>query len=331
MSTDPSPSSTVSVVIVNWNRVGFLRTALAGLRRHAHHALDIVVVDNGSADGSAVMVRSEFPEARLIALPENVGQCAGLNAGIEAARNDTVISLDNDAFVVEGSIPVIVEQFARNSRLAVLHGHIIDYDHGRDVWWWGWYGRDAKTYADTEFATPWKIAEGLCALRRSAVLGVGGFPDEYFIMEAGRDLAIRLVDAGYELRYHPAVAFRHMAALERVHDDRARLHGDQRMYYKIRNELWTLWKHYPLGRAIVGTSAKLVTGAVLMTGRRGLPTYFRAVRDAFAGLPAARRRRRPVSRRTLRQVEYSRVHAVRRLREVMSWYYAPARAAGRQP
>ncbi len=314
---------TVTVLTVNWNRRALLEDLLQDLRQQNYPGMEVVVVDNGSKDGSADMVVQAFPEVRLVRLSENLGQCAGLNAGLKAARSDIVISLDNDGLLEPGSVARIVAKFEERPRLAALQGRVIDYDSREEVWWWDWYGFDQARYGGQEFSTPWKVAEGLCALRRRAVVEVGGFAEEYFIMEAGRELAIRLIDAGYEIRYSPDIAFLHKAALERAVGDPTRLHSNRRMYFKLRNELWTVWKHYPWYRVIIKTIFKLLTGAALMLGPGGLGTYLRAVRDAFRGLPMILKNRRPARKQTIKSVEYSRIRAVRFVREVMAWYYAP--------
>jgi GT2 family glycosyltransferase len=205
--------------------------------------------------------------------------------------------------------------------MAVLHGKIIDFDTREHVWWWGWYGFREQDYAEREFPTPWKIAEGLCALRRDAALAVGGFPEEYFIMDAGRDLAIKLIDAGYEIIYTPGVVFEHKSCEARERTDRYRLHSDRRMYFKLRNELWTLWKHYPLHHVIAKTPIKMGIWAYVMARRGSFSHYIRAMADAYKALPEIASKRRPVSRRTLQQVEYSRMRAINQLGDVMSWYY----------
>jgi GT2 family glycosyltransferase len=308
-------------MIVNWNRRDYIKATLQHLRDHWYRGMEVLVVDNASTDGTPEMIASEFPEMRLMSLPENVGQCKGLNIGLENSRAEVVISLDNDAILQPGSIERILAKFSERPRLAVLHGKIIDYDNREHVWWWEWYGFKKSEYEEREFATPWKIAEGLCALRRDAVLEVGGFPEEYFIMEAGRDLAIKLVEAGYELTYVPGVAFEHKSSAEREKTDRYRLHSDRRMYYKLRNELWTLWKYYPIHHVIAKTGMKMAMWAYVMTKQGSLPTYARAIVDAYKGLPMIMEKRRPVSKRTLRTIEYSRVQALKQLRGVMSWYY----------
>jgi GT2 family glycosyltransferase len=318
----PSESEvTVSVLIVNWNRQDYIKATLEDLRSKWYPGMEVVVVENGSTDGTPDMIAAEFPEVRMIRLEQNVGQCKGLNIGLREARADVVISLDNDATLQDGSIEKIIAKFRQRPKMAVLHGRIIDFDHRGDVWWWGWYGFPEAEYGQREFPTPWNIAEGLCALRRKAVLEVGGFPEEYFIMAAGRDLAILLIDAGYEIIYTPEVAFFHKAGAEREKTDRYRLHSDRRMYFKLRNELWTLWKYYPVHQAVAKSLMKTVMWAPLMARRGSLACYAQAMVDAYKALPEIARKRKPASRQTIRTVEYSRLRAMKQLRGVMSWYY----------
>ncbi len=72
-----------------------LRRALESARRQRFPVLEIIAVDNASTDGSAEMVRRDFPDVRLVALPANVG-AAARNAGVAAAKGDVVVTLDND-------------------------------------------------------------------------------------------------------------------------------------------------------------------------------------------------------------------------------------------
>src|SRR5712692_1334214 len=87
----------ISVVVANWNRRDLLRACLASLERQTFRDFEIIVVDNGSEDGSADMVAAEFPAARLIRNSENRGFCAANNQGIAAARGRFIALLNNDA------------------------------------------------------------------------------------------------------------------------------------------------------------------------------------------------------------------------------------------
>ena len=97
----------VSAVVVNYQQRDLLRSCLVSLRealRPFEDAQEIVVVDNGSSDGSVEMVREEFPEARLIELTENTGFAGGVAAGIRNAAGDWLFCVNNDATVESDAI-----------------------------------------------------------------------------------------------------------------------------------------------------------------------------------------------------------------------------------
>ncbi len=76
----------VSVVIPNWNGRRFLSECLGALRSQSYENVETIVVDNGSTDGSAEFISSEFPEVRLVAHSKNLGFAEGTNTGIREAR-----------------------------------------------------------------------------------------------------------------------------------------------------------------------------------------------------------------------------------------------------
>ena len=90
-------SSVTTVVIPNYNGIRYLDDCLGAMRRQAVKPDRVIVVDNGSEDGSAEYVRRRYPETELIALPDNSGFCGAVNAGIRASAGaDYVILLNND-------------------------------------------------------------------------------------------------------------------------------------------------------------------------------------------------------------------------------------------
>ena len=99
----------VSIVIVNWNTAGHLRAAIASChRRHGDLSVEVIVVDNGSSDGSVQMVREEFPQARIIANDENLGYVRAGNQGIAAATGRYILMLNSDAELTEGCLQELV-------------------------------------------------------------------------------------------------------------------------------------------------------------------------------------------------------------------------------
>jgi GT2 family glycosyltransferase len=87
----------LSVVVVNWNSIDDLRCCLAALRTQTHSELEVIVVDNGSKDGSADMVAAEFPDYLLRRETENLGFAEACNRGIATSRGEWVAMLNNDA------------------------------------------------------------------------------------------------------------------------------------------------------------------------------------------------------------------------------------------
>jgi GT2 family glycosyltransferase/glycosyltransferase involved in cell wall biosynthesis len=120
-SEQPANNRAASVVIPNWNGKDLLArylpsvvTALAG-----NAANEIVVVDNGSTDGSAEYVRSVFPQVKLIALDTNLGFGGGSNAGFRAASNDIVVLLNSDMRVAPDFLAPLLDGFADSQVFAV--------------------------------------------------------------------------------------------------------------------------------------------------------------------------------------------------------------------
>ena len=107
LANDTKPATiAASIVIPNWNGRDllekYLPSVIAGLEDHP--GSEIIVVDNGSDDGSAELVRERFPQVTVLALPRNLGFGGGSNAGFRAAKNDIVVLLNSD-MRVERRVP----------------------------------------------------------------------------------------------------------------------------------------------------------------------------------------------------------------------------------
>mgnify|MGYP003783446079 FL=1 len=87
----------VRIIVVNWNGKPFLEECLQGLRRQLYRSFSVVLVDNGSTDGSLMLVRNRFPEVQVIALPENRGFAAANNCALQGLGTPYAALLNNDA------------------------------------------------------------------------------------------------------------------------------------------------------------------------------------------------------------------------------------------
>jgi glycosyltransferase involved in cell wall biosynthesis len=113
----------VTVVSVNFHSLPQLRALLAGLDRYTKDDVDVLIVDNGSKDGSREFLRSN-PEVRSILLPVNLGHAAALDLGVLAADTSTIVTFDIDAFPISPEwLTAVTEPLAYGAKVAGAHFH----------------------------------------------------------------------------------------------------------------------------------------------------------------------------------------------------------------
>lgn len=135
----PGTGPDVSVIIVNWNTRDLLRGCLASITAETRARHEVIVVDNASRDGSAGMVRAEFPDVLLIANAENRGFAAANNQGLAVARGRNLLLLNPDTVILEGAVDSMLGWLARHPDVGCA---------GCQVW------EDADTIQRTCFADP---------------------------------------------------------------------------------------------------------------------------------------------------------------------------------
>ena len=141
--------------------------------------------------------------------------------------------------------------------------------------------------------------EGACMVRREAFLEVGGFFEPYFFHTTEVDLATRLLGADWDVRYVPSAEFEHMkAGAGRV--------GFEGLEYRVRNQLWYFWLHFPTRVAALRIPAYLAFDLIECT-YRGVPSaWWRGVREAWRQRDVVRGARRPLPRDVIRRAELNR-------------------------
>src|SRR5437870_10619469 len=112
--------TTVSVIVLSWNGVAYLGKCLSALSRQSHPAYNVLVVDNGSEDGSADFVEAHFPSVRVIRNPENLGVAAGWNIGLASARADILAFVNQDLIVKPEWLSQMIAPFLTNSQVGVV-------------------------------------------------------------------------------------------------------------------------------------------------------------------------------------------------------------------
>lgn len=217
---------TIGAVVVNLDRADLLRPCLASLRVAAAHAqieLQTIVVDNGSVDHSAAMVRAEFPEMQLVALPANVGFPGAVQTALAAGCSEWVLLLNNDATLAPDALAHLlgataapdVAAVAAQMRFAATPDVVNSAGIGVDVLGVA-YDRCLGELAAGGPHEPVEVfgaSAGAALYRRSALEAAGGFDERYFIYLEDVDVAWRCRMAGWRAVYvADAVVWHHHAA-----------------------------------------------------------------------------------------------------------------------
>jgi len=210
----------ISVVVVTWNRAALLRNCLRSLRNQRGVALEILVVDNGSVDGSVEMVTSEFPEVRLIRNQENRGFCAANNQGIAAATSEYIALLNNDAEAEPGWAAALLETCLTDPAVGMVASKILVYEDPSRIDKVGHLiypdgqnrgrGTGALDHGQFDRVEPVLWPDGCAAMYRTAMLRqIGGFDEDLFAYGDDAELGLRARIAGWSCLYTPRAVVRH--------------------------------------------------------------------------------------------------------------------------
>lgn len=226
------------MVIVNWNSAADLSECLTSLQRQTVAPLEIIVVDNGSSDGSAALVRQRFPGVQLLANEQNLGFAPAVNQGIDHAQGEWVATLNNDTVADSRWIERLqaAADAAPDEALGMLQSCIVFKDRRDQLNSTGLLLFKDATAADRGVRTPSAKADnwsqdifcptaGAAAYKRSMLLQVrlpnGVFDASFFMYYEDVDLGWRCRLAGYGARYVPdAVVYHAFQGSSKRHGNR---------------------------------------------------------------------------------------------------------------
>jgi len=266
----------VSCVITTWNKKKDLKENLESIRKQTYRNIEIIVVDNHSTDSSIEMVRKEFPEVKLIMMPDSsYGACETFNIGFTNATGEYIAILDDDVILSPDWVEKIVKKFEKEPEdTAMIATKIID---PLGLMW------PSEDKADEEFYCGNFIGAG-AMIKKGALEKTRYYPKEYFIYWNEEELAAQLLSKGYKIKCFPDVETYHRG-------NPSQRMTKRRFYFEVRNRLWTFWMHEPINKMIEKTFMHL-RGYFLRSLRdRYITTYIRGVIDAIKGLPNCIRNR----------------------------------------
>lgn len=294
-----SQHSSVTVAIPNWNGERFLRPCLDSLAAQTYGQVDVVVVDNGSRDGSLDLLTREYPAVRVVEWPENRGVAAAFNEGVRQCRGELLALLNNDMELHPGWLAAICGALdtdatagAAASKILFIDRHTInsagDY-YGRDgiPGNRGVHQRDTGQYdvADYVFG-----ASGGAAVYRRHLFDQLGLFDEHLVSYCEDvDWSFRMQLAGYRCRYAPSAVAYHWGS--------ATGGGELASYFCGRNFILVACKNLPAkvlrrhGRAIAAAQLRLAFSALRHGREKAARARLAGQWAGLRGLPRTLRQR----------------------------------------
>ncbi|MCY4020600.1 MAG: glycosyltransferase family 2 protein [Chloroflexi bacterium] len=271
----------ISVIIVNWNVRDLLDKCLASLfaaqdatdaRDGKRPPLEIIVVDCDSQDGSVAMVRERYPGVKLLAQGENVGFTRGNNLGMEAATADTLLLLNPDTEVCQGSLNTMLGYLQRQPGTGIVGPHTLNTDGSHQstrrrfptlmtgIFESSWLAALAPrsvfdsyfmrdTSDDDILEVDWVQGSALM-MRRAVLQDIGGLDEGFVMYSEELDFCKRAKDAGWSVTYHGGAKIRHhggksseqVAAFKQI-----QFHSSKLRYFRKHHG----YAHYALLRAML--------------------------------------------------------------------------------
>jgi GT2 family glycosyltransferase/glycosyltransferase involved in cell wall biosynthesis len=279
-----------SVVIPNWNGkdllAKYLPSVIASIEDHPDS--EVIVVDNGSTDGSVAFIEEMFPEVRVLPLKQNLGFGGGSNAGFRAAHNDVVVLLNSDMWVERNFLQPLLDGFTDEKVFAVTCQIFfsdpakIRQETGLTESWWQQGALRVRHRADKTITELYPCAYGgggSCAFDRRKFLELGGFDEIFapFYLE-DTDLGYLAWKRGWKAMYQPAsvVYHEHRGTIGRKFSD-AYIQGVLK-----KNFLLFTWKNIHEWRRLAGHFAYTWSSATLSWLFGDSPE-----RSSFAGIARA--------------------------------------------
>jgi len=233
MESDMS-SPDVTIVVVSWNTREILRDCLRSVYEHGGAVrCQVIVIDNASADGSAEMVRHEFPEAQLITNADNRGFAAANNQGMAVAEGRYVLLLNSDTVVLDGAIAKTVVFADAHPDVAVVGCRVMNPDRTLQPTCFTYpsllnmvlsatylyklfprsrlFGRERMTWWQRDDVRDVEVVTGCFMLvRREAIEQVGVMDEQFFMYAEETDWCYRFRQAGWRLVFSPVGEIIHL-------------------------------------------------------------------------------------------------------------------------
>jgi GT2 family glycosyltransferase len=244
-------SAQATVVITTKNRRDELRLALDSVLKQQGVELEVLVWDDGSTDGTADMVRAEYPVVRVHREPESVGLIVARNRAARLVNTPVVFSLDDDAEYMTTDTVAQTLRDLEHPRIGAVAIPHVDVNKGPE----GWQAPQAPDRSEAVWVTSQYVGTAH-AVRRDLFLELGGYREEFFHQGEELDFCLRMLDAGWWVRLGRAA--------KPIHHQESPKRDFRRVdVYGRRNEILHIWLNVPTRWVVPHIAFRILRGIQL--------------------------------------------------------------------
>lgn len=257
----------VTIIIPNYNGMAYLETCLTSLQKQTVSEFRVLIVDNGSSDGSLAWIDEHCKEVKVLALDKNYGFCTAVNKGIEASDTPYVILLNNDTEAEPEFVEALLLEIKKSTNIFSCQAKMMDFknrqimdDAGDYYCALGWAfakGKGRKEQLYMEKTPIFASCAGAAIYRRSIFEEIGYFDEGHFAYLEDIDIGYRAKIYGYTSYFVPSARVYHMGSAttgSRYNEIKVRL--------SARNSIYMAYKNMPLLQLIFN-SPLLLLGILL--------------------------------------------------------------------
>lgn len=280
----------VSIVIPNYNGMKFIDTCLQAVLASEGIGTEVIVVDNGSTDGSRAYIEAHYPQVILLALDKNYGFSRAVNEGIRASQSAYVILLNNDTEVEQDFVLQLWKAIEKEKQVFSCGAKMLQFqnrellDDAGDLYCaLGWAFARGKGRPETLFDTGEEIfaaCAGAAIYRREVFEEIGYFDEKHFAYLEDIDVAYRARLFGYRNRYVPEARVYHMGS-----GTSGSRHNAFKVRLSSRNSIYLVYKNMPLWQIVLNIPflAAGFFAKYLFFVKKGLGKEYRqGIRQGFA-------------------------------------------------
>lgn len=271
----------VSIVSLCWNRKNDMYESLKRIREIEYDNLEVIVVDNNSTDGTIEMIEEGFPEVRLIKMYKNLG-IEAYNVGFKNARGKYIVIIDDDSFPKKDAISKMVERFENDETLGIVAFDVRNFYKYDDIKKAN--NEDKNQVEERDYLMSFNGAGA--GIRKDLFEKAGFYPEEFFLYFNEPDVAIKVLDLGYKIKYFSDIVSYHKFSPKNRASWRA-------PFYYTRNAFWFAWKNYPIKLAL-RTTIKLSYNCFYYSFEQKTNIYLKAMVSAFKDINQIKGKRKPV-------------------------------------